>query len=158
MMPTRPILLALLPAAAAAASLAACTTPHVKPTLSQAVVDARAHKNASAQAACTPLISPLSVGFGFGEAQLSDIAAPALDSAGQLLTCHPQAAAIVVGAADGHGTAQEQTALAAARAQAVAQELQRRGVAAERVKTQVEGTAPAGDDNRLVILAEGRRW
>jgi len=35
---------------------------------------------------------------------------------------------------------------------------QRRGVAADRLQTQAEGDAPAGDDNRLVILAEGRRW
>jgi hypothetical protein len=48
--------------------------------------------------------------------------------------------------------------LAAARVQAVVQELQRRGVAADRVQSQAEGAAPAGDDNRLVIIAEGRRW
>jgi outer membrane protein OmpA-like peptidoglycan-associated protein len=104
------------------------------------------------------LASPVTVGFGFGESQVSELATPALDSAGKLLTCHPQASAIVVGQADGHGTTQDQRALATARVQAVVQELQRRGVAADRVQAQSEGAAPAGDDNRLVIVAEGRRW
>ena len=149
--------LALPAAALLTAALAACTAT-VKPTLSEAVVDARAHKNATAEVGCTPLASPVTVGFGFGESQVSELAVPALDSAGKLLTCHPQASAVVVGQADGHGTAQEQKSLAAARVEAVAQELQRRGVAAERLQTQTEGAAPAGDDNRLVILAEGRRW
>ena len=141
-----------------AAGLCACTTPHVKPTLSAAVVDARAHRNAAAGVTCNPLTSPLSIGFGFGESTLTELAAPALDDAGRLLTCHPQAGALVVGQADGHGTTQDQHALAAARIQAVVQELQRRGVAAGRLQTQAEGAAPAGDDTRLVILAEGRRW
>jgi outer membrane protein OmpA-like peptidoglycan-associated protein len=155
MVPTR----SFAPAAALLAlGLAACTTPTVKPTLSEAVADARAHRNATADAGCAPIAAPVSVGFGFGESQVSELAAPALDSAGQLLTCHPQARAVVVGQADGHGTAQEQRALAAARVQAVTQELQRRGVAADRVQTQSEGAAPTGDDSRLVILAEGRRW
>jgi outer membrane protein OmpA-like peptidoglycan-associated protein len=155
MVPMRPF--ALPAAALLAAGLAACT-PTVKPTLSQAVADARAHRNATAELGCTAMASPLSVGFGFGESQVSDLAAPALDSAGKLLACHPQASAVVVGQADGHGTAQDQRALAAARVQAVVQELQRRGVAADRVQSQAEGAAPAGDDNRLVIIAEGRRW
>jgi outer membrane protein OmpA-like peptidoglycan-associated protein len=148
---------ALSAAALLAAGLAACTAT-VKPALSEAVVDARAHRNATAELGCTAMTSPVSVGFGFGESQVSDLAGPALDSASKLLTCHPQASAVVVGEADGHGTAQDQRSLAAARVQAVAQELQRRGVAADRVQTQAEGAAPTGDDNRLVILAEGRRW
>jgi outer membrane protein OmpA-like peptidoglycan-associated protein len=155
MVPTRSF--ALPAAALLAAAIAACT-PTVKPTLSEAVVAARAHHNATGALDCAPMASPLSVGFGFGESQVSELAVPALDSAGKLLTCHPQASALVVGQADGHGTAQDQRALATARVQAVAQELQRRGVAADRVQTQAEGAAPAGDDNRLVILAEGRRW
>lgn len=145
-------------AAVLSAGVAGCTTPHVKPTPSQAVADAHAHRNAAAEATCAPLASPLSVGFGFGESQVSEVAAPALDDAGRLLSCHPQASAIVVGQADGHGTPQDQKTLAAARVQAVVQELQRRGVPANRVQTQAEGTAPTGDDTRLVILAEGRRW
>lgn len=140
-----------------AAGLTACTTPHAKPTLSAAVVDARAHRDIAPET-CNPLASPLSVAFPFGESQVNELTAPALESAGKLLACHPQAGAIVVGQADGHGTAQDQHALANARVQAVVQELQRRGVAAGRLQTQVEGAAPTGDDNRLVVLAEGRRW
>jgi outer membrane protein OmpA-like peptidoglycan-associated protein len=148
----------LAPVLIAAAGLAACTTAHEKPTLSQAVAEARAHRNATAQASCSALASPVSVGFGFGESQLSELAAPPLATAGELLACHPQASALIVGLADGHGTDQEQAALARARAEAVAKDLQGRGVTPARLKTQAEGTAPAGDDNHLVILAEGRRW
>jgi outer membrane protein OmpA-like peptidoglycan-associated protein len=157
MSPTRLLTLGLIPALAAA-GLAACTTPRVKPTLSQAVVDARAHRNTTAQAVCNPLASPLSVGFAFGESQINELAIPALQDAGQQLTCHPQANALIVGQSDSHGTPQQQAALATARAQAVAQELQGRGVVAARLQTQAEGAAPAGDDGHLVILAEGRRW
>jgi outer membrane protein OmpA-like peptidoglycan-associated protein len=157
MSPTRLLTLGLVPALAAA-GLAACTTPRVKPTLSQAVVDARAHRNTTAQATCGPLASPVSVGFAFAEAQINELAIPALQDAGQQLACHPQVSALIVGQADNHGTPQEQAALATARAQAVAQDLQGRGVAVARLQTQAQGAAPAADEGHLVILAEGRRW
>jgi len=158
MSPMRSLTSALAPALIAAAGLAACATPTEHPTLSQAVVEARGHRNATAQATCGPLASPVSVAFPFGQAKLNELTAPALDSAAQMLACHAQAAAVVVGQADVHGTAQEQAALATARAQVVADDLKRRGVAPARLQTQIQGAAPTGDDSRLVILAEGRRW
>jgi outer membrane protein OmpA-like peptidoglycan-associated protein len=141
---------------AAAALLAGCTTPRVSPAESRAVAEARTHRPAAA--GCPALASPVSVGFAFGEGVLSELASPALASIASQLACHPDAAVLVVGLADGHGTAAEQHELAQTRTMAVAKDLQTRGVAAGRVQTQVEGAAPAGDAGRLVVLAEGRRW
>jgi outer membrane protein OmpA-like peptidoglycan-associated protein len=150
---------ALAPALIAAAGLAACAaTPTEHPTLSQAVAEARGHRNATAQAVCGPLASPVSVAFAFGQSKLTELTAPALETAGQQLACHPEASVLVVGQADVHGTAEEQAALARARAQVVADDLKRRGAAPARLQTQTQGKAPAGDDSHLVVLAEGRRW
>jgi outer membrane protein OmpA-like peptidoglycan-associated protein len=141
-----------------AAGLGGCITHTAKPMLSRAVVDARAHRDVNKAATCGPLSSPVSVGFAFGEGQLNDLAAPALNEAGQGLACHPGAVVLVVGQADGHGTDAEQRQLAQARVSAVVKDLQARGVPAGRIQTQIQGTAPAGDARRLVVLAEGRRW
>jgi outer membrane protein OmpA-like peptidoglycan-associated protein len=148
----------VLAALAAAAGLGGCVTHRVNPTLSRAVVDARAHRNVPRTAACPALSSPVSVGFAFSESSLNELAAPALRSAGQQLTCYPQVSAVIVGQADGHGTDVEQRQLAQARAEAVAQDLRGRGIVAGRLQTQVQGTAPEADAGRLVVLAEGRRW
>jgi outer membrane protein OmpA-like peptidoglycan-associated protein len=153
-----PIRLLPLLALAAASGLAGCVTHSAQPMLSRAVVDARAHRDVDKAATCGPLSSPVSVGFAFGENQLNDLAAPALNEASADLACHPEAVALVVGFADGHGAEAEQHQLAQVRLDAVVKDLQRRGVAAARIQTQVEGKAPAGDARRLVILAEGRRW
>jgi outer membrane protein OmpA-like peptidoglycan-associated protein len=156
----RPLPIRLLPflALAAAGGLAGCVTHTAQPMLSRAVVDARAHRDVDKVATCGPLTSPVSVGFAFGENHLNDLAAPALGQAGQDLACHPEAAALVVGQADGHGTQAEQHQLAQDRVDAVVKDLETRGVAPARLQTQVEGKAPAGDARRLVVLAEGRRW
>ena len=143
---------------AVALALSGCMTERSNPAESRAVVEARAHRDAGRDAACGPLASPVSIGFAFGEPALSELAKPALETASRQLACHSDAAALVVGQADGHGTAAEQHQLAQARAEAVAGDLRARGVAAARLQTQVEGSAPAGDDKRLVVLAEGRRW
>jgi outer membrane protein OmpA-like peptidoglycan-associated protein len=150
--------LSSLAAAALALGLAGCVTHASKPVLSRAVLDARAHRDVDRTAVCGALTSPVSVGFAFGEPALSELAIPALEGAGQQLACHPEAAVLVVGQADGHGTPAEQHQLAQARTEAVAQDLRARGVAAGRIQTQVEGDLPAGDARRLVVLAEGRRW
>jgi outer membrane protein OmpA-like peptidoglycan-associated protein len=141
-----------------ALGLCGCVTQASKPVLSRAVVDARAHRDVDRAATCGPLSSPVSIGFAFGEPALSELAIPALEGAGQQLACHPEAAVLVVGQADGHGTAAEQHQLAQVRAGAVAQDLRGRGVAAGRIQTQVEGDPPTGDARRLVVMAEGRRW
>ena len=143
----------------AALSLAGCITHSVQPTPSKAILEARAHRAANQQAkACPDVASPTSVDFGFNEGALTELDAPALQTIAAALACHPGVSAIVVGQADGHGAAAEQTKLAGQRAEAVLADLQRRGVAAARLKSQVQGTAPAGDAEHLVILAEGRRW
>lgn len=141
-----------------AVGLSGCLTPRVKPTPSQAVLAARAHRTPPPAAVCVPLASPLSVGFGFGESTLGDLAGPALQSAAQALSCHPEASAVVVGQADAHGTDADRRRLAQARADAVAAHLTAHGVAQARLQTQAEGTAPTGDAQHLVVLAEGRRW
>jgi outer membrane protein OmpA-like peptidoglycan-associated protein len=155
MMRAAPLLLA------ATLALSACVTHRVEPTLSRAVIDARARKDVpTAASVCGPLSSPASVGFGFGEAALSDLATPAVEQAAQQLACHPQIGAIVAGRGDGHGTAQEQLKLAGDRANAVAAALKARGVAAGRISLDISADAkpPAGDAAHLVVMAEGRRW
>lgn len=143
----------------AALALGGCITHSVRPTPSRAILEARAHHATTHEAkACPDLASPAEVEFGFNEGALSDLDTPALAKIAAALACHPGAGAVVVGQADGHGTAADRRKLAGDRAQAVVAELQRRGVAAGRVTTQVEGKEPAGDAQRLVILAEGRRW
>lgn len=146
---------------AAALGLSACVTHRVNPTPSRAVADAHAHKDVADQnAACTPLSSPMSVAFGFGEPTLGASATPAVESVGRQLACHPGAAAVVAGRSDGHGTAQQQLKLANDRANAVAAALKARGVAPARISLDVQADAkpPAGDAGHLVIMAEGRRW
>ncbi len=65
-----------------ATALAACTTPHVNPQLSEAVVEARAHRNVPPEGVCPPnalnTVSPIMVGFGFGESDVNneDLALP----------------------------------------------------------------------------------
>jgi outer membrane protein OmpA-like peptidoglycan-associated protein len=153
-----PALLAL----AAALGLSGCITHRVTPTLSRAVIDARAHKDVTdaRNAACAPLASPMRIAFAFGEPQLSELATPAVESVGQQLACHPGVAAVVAGRADGHGTPQEQLKLAADRANAVAAALKARGVSAGRISLDIQPDAkpPTGDATHLVVMAEGRRW
>jgi outer membrane protein OmpA-like peptidoglycan-associated protein len=153
-----PFRLALPAVLAAAASLAGCATPHSQPVLSHAVMDARAHLDASRTAACPAPASPTSIGFGFGEASLGDTANTPLERLATTLTCRPQVSALIVGEADGHGTAEDQKKLAQSRAQAVSDYLSAHGVAARRLAMQVEGKAPPAGEARMIVMAEGRRW
>jgi len=143
----------------AATAAAGCTTK-VKPTLSKAVVEARKGQDVAnaAAAACGPLTSPVLVTFGFQEGALTDLSMGAVNDAGQQLACHPEAAAVIVAQADGHGTDAELKALATRRAQAVSAALTARGVPATRIVTQIQGNPPAGDARHLIVQAEGRRW
>lgn len=160
-MPARPIrtVLSLVIVVSGALAASACFSTRVQPQPSKAVIEARARGHAGqAASACPDLASPVSVGFAFGEGALSDLDAPALGDLAAALACHPGMGALIVGQADGHGTPADQAKLAAARAQAVADDLKKRGVAPDRLATQAQGTAPAGDARRQVVLAEGRRW
>jgi outer membrane protein OmpA-like peptidoglycan-associated protein len=155
--------LAVFPALVASGGLlCGCLTPQAKPVPSKAVAEALAHKDVQAVAAsaCPDLTSPQHVGFGFGDASLKDVAMEPLEATAASLTCHPALQAVVVGAADEHGTETEQKKLAQDRAQAVTDYLRSKGVAAGRMQTEVrlEGEPPTGDAQHLIVLAEGRRW
>jgi outer membrane protein OmpA-like peptidoglycan-associated protein len=151
----------LLLTLAAAGALGACTTPRVTPKLSQAVADARAHRDAPAVVACPqrPLseISPVTIGFGFNAVDLTPAMAVVLDEPGRWLACRPGSLAVIQPDADGHGTVAEQDALAANRGATVRNDLIRRGVSPGAIRIMARNAAlPAGDN--LVIRAEGRRW
>lgn len=138
--------------------LSGCLTQRVKPTPSAAVLEARQHRDSKAPPPCPAIDAPISVGFGFGEAAIGELAAPAVIQAAQLAACHSGASVTILGQADMHGTEAEQRKLSQDRANAVAAALRERGVAPGRIATQVQGTAPPADATHLVILAEGRRW
>ena len=145
-----------------ASALSGCVTPQAKPKISQAVLDARAHRDAGAMpAACpqTPLgeISPVMAGFAFNDAALPDTTGQPLAAAARWLACHPATAVVIKPDADSHGTPAEQDALARRRAEAVRDYLASQGVTAERVRLLARLAAePPGE--HLLILAEGRRW
>jgi peptidoglycan-associated lipoprotein len=154
--------LVLIPALAAATALAGCTTPRVHPTPSRAVMEARAHKDVEvAQAnACPDASVRPRVGFGFDDASLKDVAMEPLETAAAALACHPDLKAVVVGGADQHGTEADRRKLAQARAQAVIDFLHAKGIASERMTSQValDDKPPAGDAGHMIVMAEGRRW
>ncbi|MDB5447838.1 MAG: hypothetical protein JWQ97_3155 [Phenylobacterium sp.] len=144
-----------------ASALSGCVTPKAKPKISQAVLDARAHRDAPATPACpqTPLaeIPPVMVGYAFNDAALPDVTGQPLAEAARWLACHPATAVAIKPDADSHGTPAEQDALARARAEAVQAYLASQGVTGDRVRLLARGAPePAGD--HLVIRAEGRRW
>jgi outer membrane protein OmpA-like peptidoglycan-associated protein len=148
-------------ALAAAAALAGCTTPHVTPKLSQAVIDARQHRDAPAAPACptTPLaeMTPVQLGFGFDESTVTEPISQALAGPTRWLACHPTVAVLIRPDADGHGTDDEQDALARGRAELVRNALTAKGIAPDRIRLLRRGEAePAGE--HLLIRAEGRRW
>jgi outer membrane protein OmpA-like peptidoglycan-associated protein len=148
-------------AALAMAALAGCTTPHAKPKVSQAVLDARAHRDEPAANACpqTTLAqaSPVFVGYAFDAVDLTEAASEPLADAARWLTCHAAVAVVIRPDADVHGTDAEQNALAARRAETVRTYLTAHGVAAGRIRVLARGAAePPGE--HMLIRAEGRRW
>lgn len=145
----------------AASALAACTTPVVTPQLSQAVIDARAHRDVPPEGACpeTPLntVSPLFVGFPFGESKMDvTLSTPMVDQV-HWLSCHAGVPVVIKPDADSHGTEAEQDALAQHRAEAVRNYLTAHGVAAGRIRI-VRRTDAAPTGQVFLINAEGRRW
>jgi peptidoglycan-associated lipoprotein len=145
----------------AAALAAACTTPVQHPQLSQAVVDARAHRNVPPEGVCpeTPLnsVSPLFVGFPFGEYKMDDTLSRPVSEPARWIACHTATPIVIKPDADTHGTDAEQNALAQRRAEAVRNYLVAHGVAAERIRIlRRNEAAPTGPV--FLITAEGRRW
>lgn len=144
-----------------AVALSACTTPVAQPKLSQAVIDARAHRDVPPEGVCPDtalnVISPVFVGFPFGESKLDETLSRPLGDPARWLACHTSTAAVIKPDADTHGTDAEQDALAQRRGEDVRSYLIAHGVAAERIRIlrRNEG-APSGPV--LLITAEGRRW
>lgn len=147
-----------------AVALAGCIpqmTPRMTPQVSQAVLDARAHRDAPVTPACpqAPLntVSPVMVGFGFNESALTEAMKLPLATPAQWLACHPATQAVIIPDADTHGTDAEQDALARRRAEQVRNYLTANGVADRQIRILRRGeTPPTGD--LFFIRAEGRRW
>ncbi len=156
---------ALFPALAvsliSAAALSACLTPHVKPTLSQAVVEARAAA-AAKPAACpssdVSTISPVEVGFGFDEATVPEAAHKRLAAAAQWLVCNPHVEAVIQPDADRHGDAAHQNDLAQRRGQAVVDALRSLGARDAVIRLLPRGGADPVTAPHLLISAKGRGW
>jgi outer membrane protein OmpA-like peptidoglycan-associated protein len=146
---------------AAALSLAGCLTPHARPHTSQAVLDARAHRDEALAAACpgTPLsvASPLRVTFAFNAADLDGPSAEPLAQAARWLACHGQTPLAIQPDGDGHGSDADQDRLARQRAEVVSNYMAGHGVAADRIRVLARGAdAPGGEV--FLIRADGRRW
>jgi outer membrane protein OmpA-like peptidoglycan-associated protein len=146
---------------ATAAALAGCMTPQAKPQLSQAVLDARAHRDAPVTAACPDVslstLTPVAIGFAFNDTELTEGMTRLLEEPTRWLVCHRAVSAVIRPDADGHGTEAEQDALARRRAEGVQSYLSARGVTAGQIRILRRGEAePTGDV--LLIRAEGRRW
>ena len=142
-----------------ACTVAGCITPRSKPKLSQAVVEARAHRDAPTGPVCpqTPLgdLGAPMAGFAYGEATVAE--SPELTAAATWLACHPGVAVVIKPDADVHGTDAEQDALARRRGEAVRAYLVAHGVAAPTINLLPRGGAEPGGEH-LLIRAEGRRW
>jgi outer membrane protein OmpA-like peptidoglycan-associated protein len=143
-----------------AAALAACTTPVAKPVLSQAVIDARAHRDIPPEGACPTSalkdVSPLFVGFPFGEYKMDGPLSETVAEPARWIACH-STPIVIKPDADTHGTDVEQDTLARRRAEGVRNYLIAHGVAAGRIRIlRRNEAAPTGQF--FVINAEGRRW
>lgn len=146
---------------AACSLLSGCMTPHVQPKASEAIVEARSHRDNEDAAACpqTKLseASPVLAGFPFDESNLADWLKQELAEPVHWLSCHPTVAVVIKPDADGHGTAAEQDAIARSRGAAVRDYLAAQGIAAARIRVLERSQAePAGE--HFLIRAEGRRW
>jgi outer membrane protein OmpA-like peptidoglycan-associated protein len=145
-----------------ASALAACTTPQVTPQLSEAVIEARAHRNVAPEGVCPEnalnTVSPIMVGFGFGESDVNneDLALPLTEPA-RWLACHTATQVVIKPDADSHGADAEQDALARRRAEGVRNYLSTHGVAPARIRIlRRNEEVPTGAV--FIIRAEGRRW
>lgn len=143
----------------AAVTFSGCLARRLDPQVSQAVLDARAGKDAPAEdcaAKSLETVSPTVARFPFGEANIPTSAETALGAAAAWLACHPTTTVAVLGEADPHGAPEQRADLARRRAQAAAGWLQQHGVAARRIRILAAGETPGV--GTLVVQAEGRRW
>jgi len=145
---------------ACATTLSGCLTPRAKPAPSAAVEQARARvgvKTGACALGDLASVSPVNVGFGFGDAKLDQAALRKVAEAADWLKCNPGVQVAILPAADGHGTAAQQQALAASRAKAVVDQLRSLG-AQPVIHTLAEGAPDPVTAPHLVILAQGRGW
>jgi outer membrane protein OmpA-like peptidoglycan-associated protein len=157
-----PRLRSLLACLAAPAALAGCLTPQAVVHESQAVVDARAHRDAPPAPACpqTALaeMSPLMLGFAFDEAVQTPPMGKPLADAARWLACHPATQVVIKPDSDGHGTEAQQDQLARNRADVARNYLTAHGVAPARIQVLARGAAAPSSGEVFLIQAEGRRW
>jgi outer membrane protein OmpA-like peptidoglycan-associated protein len=160
-MSPRTVISALAVSLACAAALSGCLTPHVQPTLSKAVVQARAGAGAK-PAACPSsdlaTISPVEIAFGFDEATLPEVGHDRLAVAARWLACNRQVQVVIAPAADRHGDAAHQADLASRRAQAVEVDLRSQGAKDAVIQTLAAGAPDPVSAPHLVINARGRGW
>ena len=155
----------LLPSLAAglvcAGALSGCLTQHVKPPPSQAIVQARARRDAK-PAACAPggleTISPLDASFPFDDATVSELGQQRLAAAARWLGCNPGVEVVIKPDADSHGDAAHLNDLAQRRAKAVESQLRSLGAGAAVIRLLPRDGADPVTAPHLLINATGRGW
>jgi outer membrane protein OmpA-like peptidoglycan-associated protein len=144
-----------------ATALTGCLTKPVKPAPSEAILQTRAREGAK-PAACAvedlASISPMEVGFGFGETQLGEAAQQRVAKAAAWLKCNPGVEVVVLPAADNHGTPARQQELAQARAKAVVDQLRALGATQAVIRAVAAGAPDPVTAPHFVIQARGRGW
>ncbi len=142
------------------ATLGGCTTPHVTPPPSQAVVQARQAREAK-PTACAPgglaTVSPVNLDFGFDDAKLSEVGQQRLAAAAHWLACNPGVAVVILPGAD-HGDEAHLTQLASNRAKSAVDQLRALGAVGPTIHTLARGGADPVSEPHLVINATGRGW
>lgn len=142
----------------ASIALVGCMTPRVKPEPSQAILEARAARDAKVSA-CADIAEtpPIVATFGFQTAELSEAAKKRLDEARHWLTCKPGLSARVEAGSDQRGSEAEQATLARQRRAAITAYLVAGGVEPARVIDAPKSARSAGGDV-VVIRGEGQGW
>ena len=156
---------ASLPAFAAtllcAVALSSCLTPAARPQPSPAVLQARAaagHKAAACKPGGLEAISPVDVGFGFDDAEVSETGQTRLAAAAAWLACNPGVEVVISPDADNHGDAAHLADLAQRRAKAVEARLRSLGATAAVIRLLPRGGADPVTAPHLVVNAQGRGW
>ena len=145
-----------------ATALSGCLTPHVQPTLSQAVVQARAGASgkppACADAGAIKTGSPVDMDFAFDDAAITEVGHGRLADVARWLGCNPGVEVVVRPTADSHGEVVHMDELARQRAQAVLATLRELGAKNAVIQLVARGAADPVTKPHLLINAQGRGW